>query len=213
LDDEDMTASDALECHTDDGRCSGAGLDERKGNEMGDRLGRGKGQMKMRFAAVAGATTAILLLSACGGSDDASTTASTLPTTTSEAPGPTSLAMGDDVELVGNDGLGAQTLTIHAEEVNGKATGEFRVADNVIRVDCADTDTDSLVVLGGEVTEGPDFPPGDLVALIIREGDPDSVSLYANDSGAASCAKLLKSIPDSKGQFVDVEDGFDIETA
>jgi hypothetical protein len=31
LDDEDMTASDALECHTDDGRCSGAGLDERRG--------------------------------------------------------------------------------------------------------------------------------------------------------------------------------------
>jgi hypothetical protein len=206
LDDEDMTASDALECHTDDGRCSGAGLDERKGNEMGDRLGRGKGQMKMRFAAVAGATTAILLLSACGGSDDASTTASTLPTTTSEAPGPTSLAMGDDVELVGNDGLG-----VHAEEVNGKATGEFRVADNVIRVDCADTDTDSLVVLGGEVTEGPDFAPGDLVALIIREGDPDSVSLYANDSGAASCAKLLKSIPDNS-DFVDVRDGYDIET-
>ena len=173
--------------------------------------------MKMRFAAVAGATTAILLLSACGGSDDASTTASTLPTTTSEAPGPTSLAMGDDVELVGNDGLGAQTLTIHAEEVNGKATGEFRVAHNVIRVDCADTDTDGVVILGGEATDGPDFAAGDLIALIIREGDPDSVALYGNDTGARSCRQLIEAIPagshPSDSSFVDVKDGYNIVTS
>jgi hypothetical protein len=123
----------------------------------------------------------------------------------------TTLANGLNVELVGYQRLGAQTLTIHAEEVNGKATGEFRVAHNVIRVDCADTDTDGVVILGGEATDGPDFAAGDLVALIIREGDPDSVSLYANDSGAASCAKLLKSIPDNS-DFVDVRDGYDIET-
>lgn len=188
---------------------------------MRDRLGRGRRQVKMRFAAVASAATAILLLSACGNRDDSSTTTSDSSTTTSDAAddGPTTLAKGEDVELVGYvpSGLGNQTLNINAEEVNGKATGEFRVADNVIRVDCADTDTDSLVILGGEVTGGSDFAAGDLVALIIREGDPDSVALRANDSGAASCTGLLKAIPDElltgDSNFVDVKDGYDIQTS
>ena len=177
--------------------------------------------MKVRFAIVASVATAILLLSACGGSDDASTTTSASSTTTSEAAsgGPTTLAKGEDVELVGGEssGTGNQTLNINAVEENGEATGEFRVTDNVIRVDCADTHTDGLVILGGEVTAGPDFAAGDLVALIIREGDPDSVALRANDSGAASCTGLLKTIPDNlltdDSNFVDVEDGSDIETA
>ena len=133
-----------------------------------------------------------------------------------EAAGLTTLAKGEDVELVGDRGLGAQTLNITAEEENGEVTGEFRVTDNVIRVDCADTDTDGVVILGGEATEGPDFAAGDLLALIIREGDPDSVALHANDNGAASCTELLKSIPDDlltdDSNFVDVEDGYDIET-
>ena len=86
----------------------------------------------------------------------------------------------------------------------------------MIRIDCADTHTDGVVILGGEATEGPDFAAGDLLALIIREGDPDSVALRANDSGAASCTGLLKSIPDDlltdDSNFVDVEDGSDIQT-
>jgi hypothetical protein len=141
------------------------------------------------------------------------------PGESSDAAGPTTLAKGEDVELVGDvhsGGLGAQTLNIAAEEENGKATGEFRVTDNVIGVDCADTDTEGVVILGGEVTGGPDFAAGDLLALIIREGDPDSVSLYANDSGAASCTGMLKAIPDHSltddTNFVDVEDGYDIQT-
>ena len=123
------------------------------------------------------------------------------------------------MELVGGEksGFGDQQLNINAEEVNGKATGEFRVTENVIRVDCADTHTDGLVILGGEVTEGPDFAAGELVALIIREGDPDSVALRANDTGAASCTGLLKAIPDhlltDDSNFFDVEDGYNIETA
>ena len=31
-------------------------------------------------------------------------------------------------------------------------TGEFRVTDDVVTVECADTDTDGVVILGGEVT-------------------------------------------------------------
>lgn len=159
------------------------------------------GHVKMRLVAVASAATAMLLFSACGGDGD----------------GPTTLAKGADIELVGDShsGLGNQTLNIDAEEENGEVAGEFRVTDNVITLECADTDTDGVVILGGEGTAGQDFD-GELLALIIREGDPDSVSLYANDSGAESCAELLESISDEgltdDSNFVAVEDGYDIET-
>ena len=61
--------------------------------------------MKMRYAAIAGVATAILLLSACGNGDDSSTTTPESSTTTPEAAGggPTTIAKGEDVELVGND--------------------------------------------------------------------------------------------------------------
>ncbi len=177
--------------------------------------------MRMRFAIVASMATAIMLLSACAGDSDTATTTSESPTATSETAddGPTTLARGEDVAVVGDahSGLGNQTLNIAAEEENGKVTGEFRITDNVMRLDCADTDTDGVVILGGQATEGPDFTEGDLFALIIREGDPDSVSLYGNDSGAASCAELIESIPDDSlnddRNFIDVEDGYDIETS
>jgi hypothetical protein len=145
-------------------------------------------------------------------------------TTTSEAAadGPTTLAKGEAIELVGgpSSGLGNQTLNIDAVEENGEVTGEFWVSEVVTRVDCAATDTDGIVSIGGEVTTGaPGFiEVGDLQALIIREGDPDSVSLYANDAGAESCNELLESIPDADAllddptAFVPVEDGYDIET-
>ncbi len=140
------------------------------------------------------------------------------PGEAAEAAGLTTLANGLNVELVGYRGLAGQTLNINAEEVNGEVTGEFRVNDVVVRVDCANTDTDGVVILGGAVTADPgaNVGVGELLALIIREGDPDSVSLYANDSGAKSCTELVKSIPDGlltdDGNFVDVEDGYDIET-
>ena len=139
-----------------------------------------------------------------------------VPTPT-EGLGPTTLAKGEAVELVGNARLAAQTLDINAEEDNGVVTGEFRISnDDVIRVDCADTHTDGVVILGGAVTGGSDFGVGELVALIIREGDPDSVSLRANDTGATSCTGLLKAIPDhlltDDSNFVEVESGSDIQT-
>ena len=57
---------------------------------------------------------------------------------------------------------------------------------------------------------------GDLQALIIKEGDPDSVSLYGNDVGAETCTELLESIPadlfTSDGDFVKLDGDDDIET-
>ena len=92
-------------------------------------------------------------------------------------------------------------------------TGEFRVTENVFTLECADTDTDGVVILGGAATAGPDVAVGDLLALVIREGDPDSVALYANDSGAESCTALLESLPAAaESDFTDVEDGYDIAT-
>ena len=162
---------------------------------------------------MAGVATAILLLGACGG-DDSSTTTAGSSTSPSGAPGATTIAKGEGVELIGNDGLAGQTLNINAEEVNGEVTGEFRVNDVVVGVDCANTETDGVVILGGAVTADPgaNVGVGELLALIIKEGDPDTVALHGNDSGARSCTELLKSIADNNSDFVDVEDGSDIVT-
>jgi hypothetical protein len=156
-------------------------------------------QMRNKFAApVASAATAILLLGGC--SDDGATT----------------VAKGEDVEFVGDEGFAGQTLNVTAEEKDGEVTGEFRVTDNVITIECADTDTDGVVILGGSATAGPDVTVGDLLALIIREGDPDSVALLANVDNAGSCTELLDSIPEDlvipDTPFDLVEDGYDIET-
>ena len=158
---------------------------------------------------------------------------SSTTTTVAADNGQITLAHGEDIELVGGRGSGLdnQTLNTDVKAEDGEVTGEFRVSDNVIRVDCVDTlytegvaslYEDRVIILGGEVTEGPDFAvEGEdvLLALIIREGDPDSVSLYSNDSGAESCSELVSSIPDdllddlpAELGFVDVEDGYDIET-
>ena len=177
--------------------------------------------MNKRLAAlVASALTAILLLSGCGDDDDSSSTA------TEAADGPTTLAKGEDIELVGglDSGLGNQKLNIDAVEENGEVTGEFRVIDssgtqppNVFTVECAKTDSDGIVILGGSATdEGLDWNGGFMMALTIREGDPDSVTIFPNNA-AESCNELLESIPEDpvtghESDFVPVEDGSDIET-
>ena len=137
---------------------------------------------------------------------------------------PTTLANGEDVEFVGDDGLGGQTLDISAEEKDGEVTGEIQFTDSdnadssaVVTVECADTDTDGVVILGGEITSSSDSPDtvGDLVALFIREGDPDSVALWLDEGENASCSDLLANrhdVLDDDSAFVDVEGGSDIET-
>jgi hypothetical protein len=159
------------------------------------------------------AVTATAFAACSSDDDDSSATASEV------ADGPTPLAKGQDIELVGGleSGLGNQTLNIDAEEEDGEVTGEFRISENVFTLACADTDTDGVVILGGAATAGNEFvAEGGLHALIIKEGDPDAVSLYSNDVGAESCTALLESITDDKlanaNDFVDVEDGYDIET-
>jgi hypothetical protein len=57
---------------------------------------------------------------------------------------------------------------------------------------------------------------GERLAIIIREGDPDSVALIRNDNNAGSCTELLESIPQDvltdDGNFTEREAGDDIET-
>lgn len=163
-------------------------------------------QMNKRFAtSVVGAATAVVLFGACG--DDAA----------SAGDGARTLAKGEDIELVGaGEGLNDQTLNIDAVEKDGEVSGEFRITDNVVAIQCADTETDGVIVLGGKGIAGPDVADGDLQALVIRVGEPDSVALVGNDVGATSCAELVASIPDSMfaddGLFDELEDGDDIET-
>jgi hypothetical protein len=158
--------------------------------------------MKNRFAApVASAATAIMLLGAC--SDD----------------GPTTLAKGEEVELVGDTDLGGQTLNISAEEEDDEVTGELRFSDPggevVVNVECADTDTDGVVILGGTVSDSTGDDVSGLAALFIREGDPDSVAVWLDEGENPSCGDLLKNrhdVLDDDSLFVDVETGSDIET-
>jgi hypothetical protein len=120
------------------------------------------------------------------------------------------------VELVGDEDLGGQTLNIRAEKKDGEVTGELRFADPggeiLVAVECADTDTDGAVILGGTITESNDM--SGLVALFIREGDPDRVAVWLDLGENASCSDLLANrhdVLDDESAFVDVEDGSDIE--
>src|SRR5262245_32728825 len=110
------------------------------------RGGTLRGTWKWRAITVGAA--AVLALGACTGDDD-------------DEEGSTTLANGVEVELVGETPtLGGQTLNISAEEQDGEVTGEFRFSDEgeelVVAVECADTDTDDVVILGGTVTESSD---------------------------------------------------------
>jgi hypothetical protein len=159
-------------------------------------------QMKNRFAApVASAATALMLLGACSDDD-----------------GPTTLAQGDDIEFVGEDGLGGQTLDISAEDDDGEVSGEALFTDSggqvVVAIECADTDTDGVVILGGTITESTD-PMSGLVALFIREGDPDSMTIWFDEGENESCSDVLENrhdVLDDESAFVDVEAGSNIET-
>lgn len=158
--------------------------------------------MKLTFAAAVVAT-AIVLLAACSDDDDSTT-----------------LASGKDVELVGTDDLGGQTLNIDVTQDGDEVTGELRFTDSsgevVVAVECADTDTDGIVILGGTVTESTGDALSGLVALFIREGDPDRVAVWLDGGENPTCADLLANrhdVLDDDSAFFEVEDGSDIETA
>ncbi len=167
--------------------------------------------MNNRLAApVARAATALLLLGAC--SDDGRTT---------NDDGPTTLAKGD-VRFVGSTGLGGQTMDITAVEQDGQVTGEARFSFGLILdLQCADTDTDDLVILGGVATaeDGDSATAGDRVAVIIREGDPDSALVWyelplpEGEVAAGSCGEFVGSLPhDRFTGLADIAEGDDIET-
>jgi hypothetical protein len=165
------------------------------------------GQMKNRFAApVASAATALMLLGACSDDD-----------------GPTTLAKGEDVDFVGSGSLADQTMEITAEEDDGEVTGEvsFDPHGLVASLQCADTDTDGLVLIGGEVTtsgDDGDEPVGSWITVIIKEGDPDRVVVWFGGEATDSCRDVIEEVPqnhrgDDGDVLFEVEDGDDIETS
>jgi hypothetical protein len=177
--------------------------------------------MKVRFAVpVASAATAILMLGAC--SDDGTTTLE--EGTTSGDEETTTLARGE-VRFAASSGLGGQTMDITAVEQDGQVTGEARFSFGLdLDLQCADTATDGLVILGGEATaeHGDSAKVGDRVAVIIRDGEPDSALVWyelplpEGEVAAASCEAFLDALPDDPstagGPFAAVTEGDDIET-
>jgi hypothetical protein len=152
-------------------------------------------------AMIFGAAAAALALGGCGGDDS------------------TSLANGSDVELVGDQNLGGQTLDVRAEEEDGDVTGELRFRDAtgevVVTVECADTKTDGVVVLGGTITDSTDEAMTGLAALFIKEGEPDRVAVWLDEGDNETCSDLLVNrhdVLDDDSLFVEVEDDSDIET-
>lgn len=152
---------------------------------------------------VAAVTTTIALLGAC---DD----------------GPTTLVEGD-VELVGQDGLGGQHIVLSAEEEDGVVTGHIRFNDSgsedpaqVVEttLECARTDVDGFLVVGGENT-GPAGSEllGDRVAIAIREGEPARLALYVEEEGSDSCEEFLDQLTEDQltdphpGDSAEVESG------
>ena len=146
-------------------------------------------------------------------------------TTTIEAAdnGSSTLARAEDVALVGDalatiGGYGGQTLNISAvTEADGDVTGEIRIDDVVVRVECANTDIDGVMILAGELTADPTgmLSTGQLLILVIREGDPDSVALATSRPG--SCTELFESVPagafvEGPLPYIDVEGDGNIET-
>jgi hypothetical protein len=160
-----------------------------------------KGTDMNKWAIPTTAVAAVMLLGACG--DD----------------GPTTIAKGDAVQLTGDQDLAGQTLDIDVEEEDGEVTGEIRFTDSqggaVVRVECADTETDGVVIVGGTLTESTGDDMTGLLALFIKEGDPDRVSVWLDQGENKSCSDLLtnrRDVLDDETLFVDVEDGSDIET-
>ena len=143
--------------------------------------------MTKRFAtSVACATTALVLLGSC--SDDN---------------GPTILAKGEDVGFVGGAaGLSDQTMDITAEEDDGEVSGEVRFSPAQLTLDlqCADTDADGIVIVGGQATADSldGTARGAWVAVAIREGDPDGVGVWFPEDDSGSCQELLEAFPDDE---------------
>ena len=135
-------------------------------------------------ASVARAAIAVMLLNACN--DD----------------GPTTLAKGEHVGFVGGAaGLSDQTMDITAEVDGAEVTGEarFTPAGLILDLQCADTDTDGLVIVGGEATadSADGSAAGDLVAVVIHEGDPDrAVVHFGGPDDDGSCEGSLEAIPE-----------------
>ena len=69
--------------------------------------------------------------------------------------GPTTLVKAQDLNVGGLSALTGRTLNIDAVERVGEVTGELRVDNIVVTLQCADTEAGDLI-LGGEVTDDPD---------------------------------------------------------
>lgn len=144
-----------------------------------------------------------------------------------DAPEPPGIGIppGGGLSLPAGGGLGGSTLNISVHERNGQVTGQARFEGFVdfpgnprhtmtVQFECAGTDADD-VILAGRVTSSSSGQPdvGMWIALLIREGNPDSATVWW-DTEVSSCPEILESVPYPRpnDRFVDVVEGDDIET-
>jgi len=156
--------------------------------------------------------------------------------------GPRTLATGDDVTAGELGEFTGRTLNIDAVEQDSEVTGEFRVNNVVVTIQCADSAYGGRdLILGGTVTDDPDgqglvvsagqglvtdpqggleAAVGDLVALIIRNQGRVTLyhpSLWYGEQASehtGSCTEFVESVPGGldSGFFQTVTAG-EIETS
>jgi hypothetical protein len=113
-----------------------------------------------------------------------------------------------DFEGVGH--LADHRMDISAEDEDGKVSGTIKFTCSpdsapgscyeliAVDLECADLDSDGVVIVAGEVTEssGDEGPSvGDPWTVVIHEAEPDRVALWFGGDGG-SCEQLLESVPD-----------------
>jgi hypothetical protein len=165
---------------------------------------------------------------------DSTAPAPSTPTSEGTSDGPTVLAHVEEVEIRGFSGLNGLALSIDAVEHDGVVSGEFRVGNVVVTIQCAGTRTYvGDLILGGVVTANTDGSAtlddvsvaiGDVLALVIRDKpvhagqrvtlyDP---SIWYGEQAAqhdGPCNELVKSYPYSlDGGFFEDVTGEQIET-
>lgn len=128
------------------------------------------------------------------------------------------LASGVEVGLVGDQDLGGQTLNITVTRENDQVAGEVVFTDTggevVTRIECADTTTSGTVVLAGPIIASTDDDMSGLLALYIKDGNPDRVAVWLDEGDNDTCDDLLnnrRDVLDDDSLFVDVEPGSDIK--
>jgi hypothetical protein len=110
---------------------------------------------------------------------------------------PSTTQIGGTVEYQADGGAATTEVTAVADgaSVSGMAVTTFSDATHTVRLECAARDGDTWA-LGGttEQTTLPGERAGDLSAVIVWDGSPQQIAIWASEENESDCARWLASI-------------------